>query len=90
MKEMCTVLTPYKCEKCRQEMIFFTTNGNILIDYKKLFEKQMTKDQIREFLAKKGVKYIKCIGCNSLYIIDWTKGFPYQLMDKSLLDKFGV
>lgn len=91
MKEMCSIITPYRCSKCGQDMLFFTTNGNILVDYKKLFvNNMMTMSEIKEYLAKKKVKYMKCIGCNTTYIIDWTNGYPYPLLDANVLNKFGV
>lgn len=91
LKLMCTKITPYRCEKCGQEMLFFYTNNGLLIDYKQLFEKErMTAQQIIEYLQYRKVQYIKCITCNKLYIIDWRRHFPTPLLDTECLKDFGI
>lgn len=87
---MCELINPYKCPKCNQDVLFFVTSSNTLIDYMQLFKKGMSKDQIREYLAEKRVRYIKCIKCNTVHIIDWSKGYPVPLLKRSDLKKFGV
>lgn len=91
LKLMCTKLKPYKCQKCGHEMLFFYTSNGVLIDYKQLFEKdRMTVQQLIDYLQYKKVMYFKCITCNKLYIIDWTKHFPVPLLDISCLKDFGI
>lgn len=90
MIEMCDIITPYKCSKCGQEMLFFITNSGLLLDYKKLFYSGLSAQEIKNFVANNKVKYIKCIGCNNTFIIDWRKKYPMQLLDKNLLKEFGI
>ena len=71
-------------------MLFFTTNNNILIDYKRIYELYNNAYSLKQYLYTKNIKYLKCLVCNQLYIIDWTTGFPTQLTNKECIEKFGV
>ena len=90
MREMCTLRTPYRCKKCNQDMLFFTTADNMLIDYKGLMTKGRDIFDIKEYLYKKRVRYLKCISCGDISIIDWSCSYPEQLKDREAIDKFGV
>jgi hypothetical protein len=46
--------------------------------------------QLKEYLAEKRVKFVKCLACGQTYIIDWSHGYPVQLLDKNILKQFGV
>lgn len=89
MKELCKIIAkPYVCKECGNEMLFFETIDNYLIDYKKLINMAQTKKDVYDILSENGVKYIKCLVCGKKYIIDWTNGYPEQMMDKSNIQKF--
>lgn len=90
MKEMYHIIKPYRCQVCNQDMLFFLTANNVLIDYKGLFGRTKNLYKIRQYLEQRRIKYIKCLSCNKIYIIDWTQRYPTQLLDKSCLEKFGV
>lgn len=91
MKEMCKKLTPYKCKQCGQDMLFFTTKSNMLIDYKGLFDRSVYGlEDITKYLENRHIRFIKCIVCNKTYVIDWTNGYPVPLLDKEEIKKFGV
>lgn len=90
MEEMCTYITPYKCKICGGELLFFETDRHTLIDYKYLFMRSDSKDTLINRLRNKHIKFIKCLQCNRSYIIDWTNGYPQQLMNKKALTKFGI
>lgn len=91
MVEMCKKVTPFKCKKCGQDMLFFITENNTLIDYKGLMSNINNGIYgIKHYLENKSVRFIKCLVCNNTYIIDWTHGYPIQLLDKDILNKFGV
>ena len=91
MNEICKIVPYYRCPKCGQEMLFFTTRKHTLIDYKGLMlQNSRTLPDIKEYLGDKDIKYFKCLGCNQLYIIDWSNHFPKPLTQKSELAKFGV
>lgn len=89
MKEMCKVIEPYICKECGNELLFFVTN-NGLIDYKKILSKYKTFGDLYNFLQNKNIKYLKCLVCNKMYIIDWGQHFPQQLIDKDSINKFRV
>lgn len=91
MVNMCEIITPYRCKNCGQDMLFFLTNNNTLIDYKALFcYNDQTLYGIKHYLENKNIRFIKCLVCNKTYIIDWTHGYPMQLLNKDLIKKFGV
>ena len=91
MKEMCRIITPYRCKECGQDMVFFLTNNNTLLDYKALItDRANTLQQLTHYLEPRSIRFMKCLACNKTYIIDWTTRFPTQLIDKSVLNKFGV
>lgn len=90
MVNMCDIITPYRCKKCGQDMLFFVTSNNLLIDYKKLFNDLVSLQNIVHNLESRNIKYLKCLVCNKTFIIDWTNRFPCQLTDKECIEKFRV
>lgn len=90
MDQMCKMITPYRCSVCGQDTMFFVTGRHTIIDYRMLFYKGITSYELKNYLRSRDVKYIKCISCNKIYVIDWTKGFPIALTNKEELKTFGV
>lgn len=90
MNLMCKRITPYVCKQCNQETLFFSTKNNMLIDYKSLMKKGLNRYSLIKYLQDKNIKYIKCINCNKEYIIDWTDGYPTQLLDINIIKDFGI
>jgi hypothetical protein len=87
-KEMCRYITPYVCPVCGNELLFFTTSNNKLIDYKGLMSDHCNLSQLKSRLYYKNIRHIKCITCNKVYVIDWSNGYPTPLYDKSILNNF--
>lgn len=87
MKEMCKLLIPYKCKICNS-LLYFLDCNNMLIDYNNLYSKFNYSADLKDYISKRRVKYIKCINCNKEFIIDFSNTWPEQLMNKFLLDKF--
>ena len=83
-------ITPYKCKVCGQDMLFFTHNKGTVIDYKEFLNRGITLAEMKQYLEKRNIKYIKCICCDKLFIIDWSKGWPEQITDINILKQFGV
>ena len=91
MNIMCKILTPYTCEQCKQDMIFFTTYYGTVIDYKGLMMKpNMSRENVKKYLENRNIKKFKCVVCNKEYIIDWTTAFPTPLYDDTVLEDFRV
>lgn len=90
MKEMCTLITPYRCGVCNQDMLYFTTKYNTLIDYKNLMYNKHGIAEINNYLETKQIKFIKCLVCNKTYIIDWSEKYPRPVMNKEDIKKFMV
>lgn len=86
MKEMCSIRAPYRCPKCGQDMLFFVTDRNTLVDYKELMANAATSFDVKSNLYKRNIKYIKCICCNEYHIIDWTHGLPEPLTQNTQFD----
>lgn len=86
---LCTVINPYCCPNCGQNMLFFATDKGMLIDYKMMFNKQYTKYDIINHLSNKKIRYMKCIACGKTYILDWRNGYPYPLTDVEVIKQFG-
>ncbi len=84
------LITPYKCKICGQDMLFFTNNRGTVIDYKEFLNRGNTLAEMKQYLEKRNIKYIKCICCDKLFIIDWSKGWPEQVTDINILRQFGV
>ena len=84
-KIICRYITPYICDVCSQDTLFFITKNNVLIDYKSIINKGLNRYSLIKYLQDKNIKYIKCINCNKTYIIDWRTGYPKQLLDGKLL-----
>jgi hypothetical protein len=88
--EMCKLNNPCTCKECGNNMLFFLTDRNTLIDYSRLFSNGATSPKIYRELQKVNVRFIKCLVCNKCYLIDWSEKFPKQLIDRKTLNKFGV
>ena len=88
---MCVKIDPYKCPICNQDMLFFITSNNVLIDYKGLMDRSVNGIySIRKYLGERHTKFIKCLACNKTSIIDWSDTYPVPLTNKEELKKFGV
>ena len=89
MNEMIKLSQPYKCECCGQEMLFFFTKRNTLIDYKAIFRRFTTSNELRDYLQNKDIIKFKCVSCGKEFIIDLRRGYPIPLYDNSILQQFG-
>lgn len=89
MNIMYDIIKPYKCPNCGQDMLFFETRNNTVIDYKAFLSLAKSISETKEFLEKRDVKHFKCVYCDSKYIIDWTTGWPTPIVDKEKLRQFG-
>ena len=87
---MYNLITPYRCKLCNQDMLFFETRKNTLIDYKQFISSANTLSETIEKLGQRNIKYLKCIRCGRHFIIDWTNGWPEPLLDRSALKQFGI
>lgn len=90
MEQMYHVITPYRCKLCNQDMLFFVTKNNKLIDYKWFLNNGYTLSETKEELGKRKIKFIKCIYCGKTHIIDWTHGWPEQVTDYNVFKNFGL
>lgn len=90
LKEMCYLVYPYTCHYCGSNNLYFYTKYNDLINYKSFIDNNLTLDQIKDNLYDKNIKYLKCLSCNKISIIDWSNGYPKQLYDKNAIKKFGI
>ena len=90
MQQMYSLITPYKCKYCDQDMLFFLTKKNTVIDYRAYLKNANTLSETIEDLSKRKIRYIKCICCGNVSIIDWSNGWPEQLTDVEKLKAFGV
>ena len=89
-KLLYSLIHPYRCKVCKQDMLFFTNNKGTIFDYKEFLNQRKTLPEMKRYLEKRDIKYLKCICCDKLYIIDWSKGWPEQITDRTILEKFGV
>ena len=89
-QQMYELISPYKCKICGQDMLFFTTTGNTIIDYKEFFNRGNTLSEMKSYLGKRNIRFLKCICCDRLFIIDWTNDWPEQVIDRSVLSKFAI
>jgi len=85
-----TLLTPYKCKLCGQEMLFFVTQEGILIDYKEFINNMASLQEMIDMLTHRRVRFLKCLCCDKMFIIDWSHGWPQQLLDIRKLQDFGM
>ena len=90
MNTLYHLITPYRCPKCGQDMLFFTTKDGRIIDYKKFLDSAKSLDELKDYLERRNIKFIKCLGCDKSYITDWTNGWPEPLTDIIKLKRFGV
>ena len=84
------LIHPYRCPICNEDLLFFTTKTNKIIDYKHILSNANTLSDTITFLGSRNIKHFKCIKCNKEFIIDWSKGWPEPLTDREALKKFGV
>ena len=78
MIEMCTTIKPYVCTDCQQEMLFFNTRENVLLDYKKLFNRYTDSYELKKYLYPQNITKLRCFVCRKEYFIDWRRGYPVQ------------
>lgn len=90
MVNMCSLRTPYRCINCNQDMLFFTTNKNILVDYKGLMSDGRDVWDVKKYLKPKKVRKFKCMSCGSVFTIDWTNSFPEPILEELALNKLKV
>ena len=90
MEIVCKRIKPYICKCCNQEMLFFCTKNNMMLDYKMLLDKGYTIYELKKILQEKDVRCFKCITCNKTYIIDWSNGYPVPLLDHNKLESFAL
>lgn len=90
MRLLYELLRPYKCQVCGKELLMFQTDNNRLMDYKIFIDQAYSVNDLRKTLRNHHVKYLKCISCDRSYLIDWSKGWPTQMLDKTPLMEFGV
>ena len=88
MRNLCRIIEPYRCKICGEEMLFFVTSGSYLIDYKKLFYTTHTAYSLYNKLSKNNVCRLRCVVCKRNFMIDWSKMWPEQLVDRSKLNMF--
>lgn len=84
------LIDSFKCKLCGQEMLFFVTENGSMIDYKDFISKMYSLNTMINMLAYRKVRFLKCLCCNKLFIIDWSKGWPEQLLDIKKLQDFGI
>ena len=89
-KKMYSLISPYKCKLCGQDMLFFVTASNTLIDYKAFILQARSLEETKMYLEKRNIRYIKCVCCDKYFIIDWSNGWPEQLLDRNILNTFGI
>jgi len=89
-KTMYELIHPYRCKNCGQDMLFFTTNSGTVIDYKEFFNRGNTLSEMKRYLERRNIGFLKCLCCNKLYIIDWTDDWPQQVIDKKVPREFGI
>lgn len=89
-ESLCSLITPYKCKVCGQDMLFFETRRKTLIDYKRFLDNGYTLSDMKNSIAKDNIRFLRCIQCGRSFIIDWTHGWPEQLMDINAINKFRV
>lgn len=89
-KEMCKIINPYRCPNCGNDVLFFTKNhSGTVIDYKFLIDSGYGLNDLINYLGDKNIRYIKCLACQKMYIIDWSNGYPVPLLDRNALKQFG-
>ena len=90
MPQLYHVITPYKCKICHNDSLYFIGKDKNLLPYKDYFKISSSAQHLVANLAMHGVDYLRCMHCNLSFIIDWTKGWPEQLVDMKILRQFGV
>lgn len=89
-KIMYNLIKPYRCKVCGQDMLFFENKKQMLIDYKGFLDDDFTLSEMKRNIENRGVRYLRCIQCGRSFIIDWSHGWPEQLMDMNAIRRFGV
>ena len=86
--EMCTLKMPYVCAKCGSDRLSFINSYGRLFNYKAIYNRSYSSDDAKNRIHGKYVKFMVCENCGKMSIIDWSGGFPKQLLDKQALAKF--
>ena len=81
-------ITPYRCKICNQDTLFFETAYGTVIDYKNFLNCAISREDMISKIERKEIRFLKCIQCQRSFLIDWTNGWPEQLLDASALKKF--
>ena len=89
-KIMYELIHPYRCKNCGQDMLFFTTSNDTVIDYKEFLNRGNTLSEMKRYLERRNIRFLKCLCCNKLYIIDWTDDWPQQVMYRNVPKQFGL
>lgn len=87
-KQMYHLIPPYQCRLCRQDMLFFKMRNGNMVDYIQLIRRGMNLQQVVDFLTLHGVKNMRCMCCQKNFIIDWTHGWPVQVLNPADILKF--
>ena len=88
MKDLCKTIKPYICPKCGNDSLFFITYKGNLLSYKNMMINGSDIYDIKALISINRVSYIKCLSCNKVFLMDWTKGFPIGWFDKDALSRF--
>ena len=62
-KQLYSLITPYRCPICNQDMLFFASSNNRIIDYKKFISYGKSLSEMKAYLEKRDIKFLKCIAC---------------------------
>ncbi len=89
-KILYNLIQPYKCPICNEDLLFFTSKHNKIIDYKRFLDNGNTLAEMKGYLEKRDIRHFKCIKCDKEFIIDWSEGWPVPVTDIDKLKAFGV
>lgn len=83
------LIKPYQCKICHKESLYFMTKQGILIEYRPFIKDALSLQRLIEKLTYQGIRFLRCTNCNISYVIDWSHGWPEQLVDLKVLQEFG-